>query len=169
MGHPDFRANGRIFATLHGYDRTAWSRSPPTAGRADTGASQDVHPMICAWGRQDAPGDARYANAPAVRAAAPAGRRSSTLPAPRRKRGENNTDCKNRPASRKRNALVGREIRNRPLPANPGQANKSPEKPESNEPGGVVLHPAWPSRVRVRPAPSPGHRPNEKFIAVPAW
>jgi hypothetical protein len=55
MGHPDFRANGRIFATLHGNDRTG--------GVMLTPAQQAVYlrdhpamftPASGAWGRQGA-------------------------------------------------------------------------------------------------------------------
>ena len=71
MGHPDFRANGRIFASLHGNDTTAMVKLTPE----QQAVFERDHPTMFeaaagAWGRQGytkvmlAP-----ARAPAVRAA----------------------------------------------------------------------------------------------------
>ena len=40
MGHPDFRANGRIFAGLHGDERRHGEADAGAAGRVDTGRSE---------------------------------------------------------------------------------------------------------------------------------
>jgi hypothetical protein len=53
MGHPDFRANGRIFATLHPGDQLGMVKLAPDEQRA----FMDDHPKVFepstgAWGRQ---------------------------------------------------------------------------------------------------------------------
>ncbi len=53
MGHPDFRANGRIFATLRSDDRLGMVKLTPEEQRA----FMDSHPRVFepspgAWGRQ---------------------------------------------------------------------------------------------------------------------
>ena len=53
MGHPDFRANGRIFATLRSDDRLGMVKLEPDEQRA----FMDGHPRVFepspgAWGRQ---------------------------------------------------------------------------------------------------------------------
>jgi len=55
MGHPDFRAGGRIFATLRGDDRHAMVALTP-AQQADLiqEAPQIYAPEAGAWGRQGA-------------------------------------------------------------------------------------------------------------------
>jgi hypothetical protein len=53
MGHPDFRANGRIFATLHSNDRFGMVKLAPEEQRAfirDHAAT--FAPSSGAWGRQ---------------------------------------------------------------------------------------------------------------------
>jgi hypothetical protein len=55
MGHPDFRANGRIFATLHANDRTGMVSLTPEEQQA----LMREHPRMFepspgAWGRQGA-------------------------------------------------------------------------------------------------------------------
>ena len=53
MGHPDFRANGRIFATLHAGDRTGMVKLTPDEQRAFMRDHPDVfEPSSGAWGRQ---------------------------------------------------------------------------------------------------------------------
>ncbi len=71
MGHPDFRANGRVFASLHGNDTTGMVKLAPE----QQGVFVRDHPKVFApatgaWGRQG------YTNvtlgpakAPAVRSA----------------------------------------------------------------------------------------------------
>jgi hypothetical protein len=71
MGHPDFRANGRIFATLHSNDQWAMVKLSPEEQREvmRTHPSTFV-PSSGAWGRQGCT-NVRLdeANAPTVRAA----------------------------------------------------------------------------------------------------
>lgn len=71
MGHPDFRANGRLFASLHGNDTTAMVKLTPE----QQAVFERDHPKMFeaaagAWGRQ---GYTKVmlspARAPAVRAA----------------------------------------------------------------------------------------------------
>jgi hypothetical protein len=53
MGHPDFRANGRIFATLH--DDMQWGMIKLTAEQQDEFVQRHPHvfkPESGAWGRQ---------------------------------------------------------------------------------------------------------------------
>ena len=53
MGHPDFRANGRIFATLHPGERTGMVKLTPDEQRAFMRDHPDVfEPSSGAWGRQ---------------------------------------------------------------------------------------------------------------------
>jgi hypothetical protein len=53
MGHPDFRANGRIFATLHSNDRWGMVKLTPAEQREFMRASPEVFmPSSGAWGRQ---------------------------------------------------------------------------------------------------------------------
>jgi hypothetical protein len=53
MGHPDFRANGRIFATLHPGERAGMVKLTPDEQRAFMRDHPDVfEPSSGAWGRQ---------------------------------------------------------------------------------------------------------------------
>lgn len=53
MGHPDFRANGRIFATLHPGDRTGMVKLTPGEQRVFLKDQPAVfEPSSGAWGRQ---------------------------------------------------------------------------------------------------------------------
>jgi hypothetical protein len=53
MGHPDFRANGRIFATLHPGDRTGMVKVAPDEQQELVRTNPDVfEPSSGAWGRQ---------------------------------------------------------------------------------------------------------------------
>jgi hypothetical protein len=53
MGHPDFRANGRIFATLHSRDEFGMVKLTPDEQRALMAASPGMfEPSAGAWGRQ---------------------------------------------------------------------------------------------------------------------
>ena len=53
MGHPDFRANGRIFATLRSSDRSGMVKLTPEEQRAFMGSHPRVfEPSPGAWGRQ---------------------------------------------------------------------------------------------------------------------
>ena len=53
MGHPDFRANGRIFATLHPGERVGMVKLTPDEQRAFMLDHSDVfEPSSGAWGRQ---------------------------------------------------------------------------------------------------------------------
>ena len=53
MGHPDFRANGRIFATLHHDDRHGMVKLTPEDQQRVLQAHPDVFaPENGAWGRQ---------------------------------------------------------------------------------------------------------------------
>jgi hypothetical protein len=53
MGHPDFRANGRIFATLHGDGRFGMVKLTPEQQRQFVREHPDVFtPESGAWGRQ---------------------------------------------------------------------------------------------------------------------
>jgi predicted DNA-binding protein (MmcQ/YjbR family) len=53
MGHPDFRANGRIFATLHADDEWGMVKVYPAEQQALMADYPDVFvPAAGAWGRQ---------------------------------------------------------------------------------------------------------------------
>ena len=71
MGHPDFRANGRVFASLHGHDTTGMVKLTPE----QQGVFVRDHPTVFApatgaWGRQGYTTVAlRPARVPAVRSA----------------------------------------------------------------------------------------------------
>ena len=53
MGHPDFRANGRIFATLHSDDQWGMVKVEPAEQQAlMTGHPGVFVPSAGAWGRQ---------------------------------------------------------------------------------------------------------------------
>jgi hypothetical protein len=53
MGHPDFRANGRIFATLHPGDKTGMVKlSPEEQVEFMNGDPAAFSPASGAWGRQ---------------------------------------------------------------------------------------------------------------------
>jgi hypothetical protein len=53
MGHPDFRANGRIFATLHADDRTGMVKLAPEEQREFMRTNPKMfEPSSGAWGRQ---------------------------------------------------------------------------------------------------------------------
>jgi hypothetical protein len=53
MGHPDFRANGRIFASLHSGDRLGMVKLTPEEQRACMrDAPETFEPSSGAWGRQ---------------------------------------------------------------------------------------------------------------------
>jgi hypothetical protein len=53
MGHPDFRVNGRIFATLHSHDVWGMIKVTPDEQRELMRAHPDVFvPSSGAWGRQ---------------------------------------------------------------------------------------------------------------------
>jgi hypothetical protein len=53
MGHPDFRANGRIFATLHSNDRFGMVKLEPGEQKALMREhSRTFEPSAGAWGRQ---------------------------------------------------------------------------------------------------------------------
>jgi hypothetical protein len=53
MGHPDFRANGRIFASLHSHDRFGMVKLTPEEQQALMEASPGMfEPSAGAWGRQ---------------------------------------------------------------------------------------------------------------------
>ncbi len=53
MGHPDFRANGRIFATLHSDDRWGMVKLTPEEQREFMRAHPKMfEPSAGAWGRQ---------------------------------------------------------------------------------------------------------------------
>jgi len=53
MGHPDFRANGRIFATLHADDEWGMVKVQPAEQQALIAAHPAVFvPATGAWGRQ---------------------------------------------------------------------------------------------------------------------
>lgn len=53
MGHPDFRANGRVFASLHGNDTTGMVKLTPEQQAALQGEHPKVfEPATGAWGRQ---------------------------------------------------------------------------------------------------------------------
>jgi hypothetical protein len=53
MGHPDFRANGRIFATLHSGDRMGMVKLEPDEQRAFMSDHPGMfEPSSGAWGRQ---------------------------------------------------------------------------------------------------------------------
>jgi hypothetical protein len=53
MGHPDFRANGRIFATLHSGDRSGMVKLTPDEQREFMRTNPGAFsPSSGAWGRQ---------------------------------------------------------------------------------------------------------------------
>jgi hypothetical protein len=53
MGHPDFRANGKIFATLHTGDKTGMVKLPQEEQARFVGAAPGAFsPAAGAWGRQ---------------------------------------------------------------------------------------------------------------------
>ena len=53
MGHPDFRANGRIFATLHPGNESGMVKLTPEQQQDFLRAGQDAFvPASGAWGRQ---------------------------------------------------------------------------------------------------------------------
>jgi hypothetical protein len=53
MGHPDFRVNGRIFASLHTQDRFGMVKLSPEEQREVMRANPEVfEPSAGAWGRQ---------------------------------------------------------------------------------------------------------------------
>ena len=53
MGHPDFRANGRIFATLHGDDEWGMVKVEPAEQQALMADHPEVFvPSAGTWGRQ---------------------------------------------------------------------------------------------------------------------
>jgi hypothetical protein len=53
MGHPDFRANGRIFASIHSNDRFGMVKLEPDEQRALMKAHPGLfEPSSGAWGRQ---------------------------------------------------------------------------------------------------------------------
>ena len=53
MGHPDFRANGRIFATLHSDDEFGMVKLTPDEQRVVMDADPEMFvPSAGAWGRQ---------------------------------------------------------------------------------------------------------------------
>src|SRR5262245_26108136 len=54
MGHPDFRVNGRIFATLHADDEHGMVKLPPDQQQDYLRASGAFSPAAGAWGRQGA-------------------------------------------------------------------------------------------------------------------
>ena len=56
MGHPDFRANGRIFASLHDNDTTGMvALTPEQQAEFLRGHPAMFEPSSGAWGRQGAP------------------------------------------------------------------------------------------------------------------
>ena len=71
MGHPDFRANGRIFASLHGNDTTAMVKLTPEQQVVfERDHPKVFEPATGAWGRQGYTRvTLRPAQAPAVRSA----------------------------------------------------------------------------------------------------
>jgi hypothetical protein len=71
MGHPDFRANGRIFATLHSNDRFGMVRLEPDEQRTLMREhSRMFEPSAGAWGRQGCTNvRLESADTPTVRAA----------------------------------------------------------------------------------------------------
>jgi hypothetical protein len=52
MGHPDFRANGRIFATLHGDGRHGMVKLTPEQQQRFMSEGDGFTPESGAWGRQ---------------------------------------------------------------------------------------------------------------------
>lgn len=71
MGHPDFRANGRIFATLHGDDLHGMVKvTPGQQAELIREHPRTFTPSSGAWGRQGCTNVAlAAASAPAVRGA----------------------------------------------------------------------------------------------------
>ncbi len=66
MGHPDFRANGRIFASLHGDDEWGMVKVQPAEQQALMADHPTVFvPAAGAWGRQGCT-NVRLAKATAV-------------------------------------------------------------------------------------------------------
>lgn len=86
MGHPDFRANGRIFATLHSHDQFGMVKLMPDEQLALMETSPGIfEPSAGAWGRQGCT-NVRLAAAttPVVRGALMlAWEHSAEVPAPR--------------------------------------------------------------------------------------
>jgi hypothetical protein len=72
MGHPDFRANGRIFASLHSQDRFGMVKLSPDEQRVLLREHPETfEPSAGAWGRQGCTNvKLATASRPAVRAAA---------------------------------------------------------------------------------------------------
>jgi hypothetical protein len=71
MGHPDFRANGRIFASLHSADRFGMVKlSPDEQAVVLRDHPESFEPSAGAWGRQGCTNvKLSDASRPAVRAA----------------------------------------------------------------------------------------------------
>jgi hypothetical protein len=71
MGHPDFRANGRIFASLHSEDRFGMVKLAPEEQEVLLRQHpESFEPSAGAWGRQGCTNvRLAKANRPAVRAA----------------------------------------------------------------------------------------------------
>ena len=71
MGHPDFRANGRIFASLHTQDRFGMVKLEPDEQRVFLQEHpESFEPSAGAWGRQGCTNVLlAKANRPAVRSA----------------------------------------------------------------------------------------------------
>ena len=92
MGHPDFRANGRIFASLHSGDRTGMVKLTPDEQREYLREYPDMFtPSAGAWGRQGCTNVIlEAAREGAVRGALTlAWERVAAQPARRSKRGQN--------------------------------------------------------------------------------
>jgi hypothetical protein len=51
MGHPDFRANGKIFATIHHDDRWGMVKLTPDQQKKLVGENKTFTPESGAWGR----------------------------------------------------------------------------------------------------------------------
>jgi hypothetical protein len=86
MGHPDFRVNGRIFATLHSDDRLGMVKlSPDEQALVLREHPESFEPSAGAWGRQGCTNvTLATASRPAVRAAVKlAFMASLALPPPR--------------------------------------------------------------------------------------
>ena len=71
MGHPDFRANGRIFASLHSEDRFGMVKLEPDEQRVFLKEHPETfEPSAGAWGRQGCTNVVlAKANTPAARSA----------------------------------------------------------------------------------------------------
>ena len=90
MGHPDFRANGRIFATLHSNDRFGMVKLEPDEQRALMRRHPKMfEPSAGAWGRQGCTNvRLEAADVATVRGAIMlAWEHVATLPPPRTKKG----------------------------------------------------------------------------------